>query len=426
VDTVLLFIVGVLALAFFVFLSIGLHELGHLTAAKRFGVKCTEYMIGFGPKLSSKRIGETDYGVKAIPLGGYVRILGMYPPEKASQKARKPSRLSHLVDQARQESVVGLEAGDEDRVFYKLPVHKRIVVMLAGPFTNLLLAFILFAIVLMSVGVQTGSNMVQEVVPCVPTAANPSGAATDARTCAGSATSVAAEAGLAPGSTILAVDGQPTPVWDELKGALQVASGNTTLLVQTPSGGEEELVVDLQPVNTPMLNSLGEPTGETQDRVFLGIRPETTLERQPFTAVPAYMWDLTVQSVGALVGLPIRLYELPVSVVGVGRLGGEIAALDEPPVSVKVASIIGLAASLNLFLFLFNLLPVLPLDGGHVAAAIWESIRRKWASWRGKDDPGVVDTARLLPLTYTVAVLLIGVGVMVIWADLFKPITIGG
>ena len=439
-EAVLLFIVGVVALALFVFLSIGLHELGHLTAAKRFGVKCTEYMIGFGPKVFSKRIGETDYGFKAIPLGGYVRILGMYPPEKVSAKTRKPSRLNHLVDQARQESVVGLAEGDEDRVFYKLPVRKRIVVMLAGPFTNLALAFVLFAIVLMSVGVQTGSNTVQEVVPCVPTAANPSGTATDANTCAGSAASVAAEAGLQPGSTIVAVDGQETAGWDQLKAALQGAAGVTSLTVQAPSGSTENLMVDLRPVTTPVLNASGEPTGETEERTFLGIRPETTLERQSIAAVPAYMWDLTVQSVGALVALPVRLYELgvtlatngerdpegPVSVVGVGRLGGEIAALEEPPISVKVASIIGLAASLNLFLFLFNLLPVLPLDGGHVAAAVWESIRRKWASWRGKDDPGVVDTARLLPLTYSVAVVLIGVGVMVIWADLFKPITIGG
>nr|MCH9815624.1 site-2 protease family protein [Actinomycetes bacterium] len=300
-EAVLLFIVGVVALALFVFLSIGLHELGHLTAAKRFGVKCTEYMIGFGPKVFSKRIGETDYGFKAIPLGGYVRILGMYPPEKVSAKTRKPSRLNHLVDQARQESVVGLAEGDEDRVFYKLPVRKRIVVMLAGPFTNLALAFVLFAIVLMSVGVQTGSNTVQEVVPCVPTAANPSGTATDANTCAGSAASVAAEAGLQPGSTIVAVDGQETAGWDQLKAALQGAAGVTSLTVQAPSGSTENLMVDLRPVTTPVLNASGEPTGETEERTFLGIRPETTLERQSIAAVPAYMWDLTVQSVGALV-----------------------------------------------------------------------------------------------------------------------------
>jgi membrane-associated protease RseP (regulator of RpoE activity) len=139
------------------------------------------------------------------------------------------------------------------------------------------------------------------------------------------------------------------------------------------------------------------------------------------------------------VSLPVRLYELvdetligggereldsPVSVVGASRLGGEIASMEDP-VEGRIALFLGLAASLNLFLFLFNLLPILPLDGGHVAAALYEGVRRGFARMTGRPDPGPVDTARLLPVAYVVAAVLLGAGVIVIWADLVKPITLG-
>jgi len=151
------------------------------------------------------------------------------------------------------------------------------------------------------------------------------------------------------------------------------------------------------------------------------------------------MWDISVRSAAALITLPVRLYELvtetliggqeraidgPVSVVGASRLGGEIAAMDEPFVG-KVATFIGLIASLNLFLFLFNLLPILPLDGGHVAGALYEGGRRQVARVRGRPDPGPVDVARLLPVAYVVASVLLIAGVIVIWADLIKPISLG-
>jgi membrane-associated protease RseP (regulator of RpoE activity) len=406
-----------------------------LTAAKHFGVKCTEYMIGFGPRLFSFKRGETEYGVKGIPLGGYVRILGMYPPAKEGEKPRKEGRLSHLVDQARSESLVGLEPGEEDRVCYKLPVHKRVVIMMAGPFVNLVLAIVLFTIVLVGFGLPQPNTTVDAVLPCVPTVANPEGKASDGGGCAGGEAPAAAAADLDVGATITAVAGQPVESWDQVTAALQGAEGPTQVTVE--SDGLSKTITAM-PVAYPELTEDGELTGETIPRVFLGIRPGRDYVALSIVEVPGYMWDITTLSVQALFSLPVRLYELggtlatngerdpegPVSVVGVGRLGGEIAAETAEPAGARVASILALAASLNLFLFLFNLLPVLPLDGGHVAAALWEAIRRRVANWRGKPDPGVVDTARLLPLTYAVAVVLIGVGVMVIWADLFKPITL--
>jgi len=151
------------------------------------------------------------------------------------------------------------------------------------------------------------------------------------------------------------------------------------------------------------------------------------------------MWDITAASAQALVTLPVRLYELvkdtligggeraidgPVSVVGVSRLGGGIAAMDQPMLG-KVATFLSLAASLNLFLALFNLLPILPLDGGHVAGALYEAVRRWFAEVRGKPDSGPADVAKLLPIAYVMAILLVGMGVIVIWADLVKPISLG-
>lgn len=435
---VLLNIVGILALVFFVFISIGLHEFGHLTAAKHYGVKVTQFMIGFGPRIYARMRGETEYGAKAIPLGGYVRIVGMYPPAKPGDDPKKAGRFSHLVDQAREESMVGLAVGEEDRVFYKLPVHKRIVVMMAGPFTNLALAFLFFTVALVGIGLPVATNTVGDVLPCVPTAEDPTGAAGVDGTCSASVATTSAASGLEPGDTIVGVDGKSVGTWEQLRSALEASSGDTSLTVE--SGGDAKTItVDMDPVAYPVFDDEGKPTGETTERVLLGIRPEAVYEPLAMAEVPLFMWDITVRSVDAMISLPVRLYELgetlvtdgerdpegPVSVVGVGRLGGEIAAADQP-VAAKIGSIFALAASLNLFLFLFNLLPILPLDGGHVAAGLWESVRRRGASLRGRPDPGVVDTARLLPLTYTVVVVLIGVGVMVIWADIFKPITLGG
>ena len=192
-------------------------------------------------------------------------------------------------------------------------------------------------------------------------------------------------------------------------------------------------------IDRPVYDDAGKATGETVASGFIGIRPDVEYVPQPWSAVPAFMWDITVRSVEALITLPVRLYELvsetligggeravdgPVSVVGVSRLGGEIAAMDEPIVA-KAATFLSLAASLNLFLFLFNLLPILPLDGGHVASALYEGLRRSIAKVRRKPDPGPVDTARLLPVAYVVAGMLLLMGVIVIWADLVKPITLG-
>ncbi len=430
-------VVGILVFILLIFVSIGLHEYGHFATAKHYGAKVTEFMIGFGPALLSKVKGETRYGIKAIPVGGYVRIVGMYPPGR-TDRPESPGRFGHLVDEARKQSLAEAEPGDENRLFYRLPVHQRVAVMLAGPFMNLILAVLLFGAMLVGVGLPQPTAQLDAVVPCIPSVANPDGRTDTAGNCPEGSMSAAAQAQLAPGDRIVAIDGTPVTEWTDISAALAAAAGPTEITV---ARGVETVTrdVDLSPIDYPLFDDKGNPTGETVQRNFLGVRPAVDYVGLPVTAVPGYMWDVAAQSVAALFTMPQRVYELgvtlatngersiesPVSVVGVTRLGGEIAAADEPT-DAKIGSFLGLAASLNLFLFLFNLLPILPLDGGHVAAALYEGARRKWASWRDRPDPGPVDTARLLPLTYSVAILLISVGALVIWADIVKPITLGG
>ena len=434
-------LVGILIFAALIALSIALHELGHLVPAKRFGVKVTDYMIGFGPTVWSTVRGETRYGAKAIPLGGYIRMVGMIPPSPdGTHRSMTTGRFATMIDDARRQSMEEIAPGEEGRAFYRLPVRKRIVVMLGGPTMNLILAFVLFGIVLVGIGLPQPTTQVASVAPCTPTAAQPLAEPLPSGECpTGSEPSPAVAAGFQPGDTILAVDAIPATDWVE-----------TTTWIRAHPGVEADFTVDrggqtvvipptIGTATRPVLDADGNPTEEYVTAGYVGLAPEFAWVSQPVSAVPSYMWDLTVRSVQALLMLPVRLYELvtdtligggersldsPVSVVGVSRLGGDVAAMDEP-LTAKVATFLGLAASLNLFLFLFNLLPILPLDGGHVAGAAYEGVRRRVARWRGRPDPGPVDIARLLPVAYVVAGTLVAMAVVVIWADLVKPITLG-
>ena len=436
-------VVGIIAFFLVILASIALHEIGHLVPAKKFGVKVTDYMVGFGPTVWSKVRGETRYGIKAIPVGGYIRMIGMIPPPKGAPEGTagrmSTGRLATLVEDARRQSLEEVAPGDENRLFYTLPVHKRVIIMLGGPFMNLVLAFLLFGAVLVGIGTPQTTLQVNAVVACVPSVSNPTGATQGDGSCA-LGVSPAAAAGVRPGDTIVAVDGRSPGSWEDMTTAIREGGARTTeVSILRADGSTVVLPIDVVEVTRPVYDEGGEPTGETQTTGFLGLRPEIAYVPQPWTSVPTAMWDLTVRSAAALVSLPIRFYELvsetligggerqvdsPVSVVGVSRLGGEIVASDESA-EAKVAIFLGLAASLNLFLFLFNLLPILPLDGGHVAGALYEGARRKVARVRGRPDPGPVDVARMLPVAYVVAIVLVGIGAIVIFADLVKPITLG-
>ena len=180
-------ILGITLFVLLIGASIALHEIGHLVPAKKFGVRVTDYMVGFGPTIWSKVKGETRYGLKAFPVGGYIRMIGMLPPGKedpdGTARSMNTGRFAAMMAQARQQSLEEVRVGDENRLFYKLPVRKRVIIMLGGPVMNLVLAFLLFGVVLVGIGIPAPTTAVNSVVPCTPTVALPAGDALPSGQC---------------------------------------------------------------------------------------------------------------------------------------------------------------------------------------------------------------------------------------------------
>ncbi|GEP36982.1 putative zinc metalloprotease [Nocardioides psychrotolerans] len=444
---VVIFVVAILA-------SIGLHELGHMIPAKKFGGKVTQYFIGFGPTVWSKQVGETEYGVKAIPLGGYVKIVGMLPPgahELADEvvvdaagntvtRVRKSNTgmFTQLISDARaaEWELVGPE--DNDRLFYKLASWKKIVVMAGGPTVNLLIAFFIFWGVFATYGQQTaevatGAPVISTVSECVIPFTE------EGRKCtADDPPSPAFEAGLRPGDQVTTFNGVAVTGWDQLRDLIRDnAAGDATIAY----------VRDGQQLNgTTSTTVEARPTSETDETLrevgFLGVTPE--LEIITTTGGPLYtldqMGDMTVETVKALATLPVKVFDVaqaivgleerdplgPVSIVGGGRLAGETVSSDQFPVAEKAVFLLMLIAGFNFFIGMFNFLPLLPLDGGHIASAAWEWVRRGIARLRRRPDPGYVDAAKLLPIAYVVASAMLVMGVVLIIGDLVVPLSLEG
>ena len=439
---------GVVLLAVGVLLSIALHEVGHLLPAKRFGVKVTQYMVGFGPTVWSTRRGETEYGVKAIPLGGYIRMIGMFPP-KPGRPVREDStgRLGLLVDQARHDAQRDIGPEDFDRLFYTRSVPKRVVIMLGGPVMNLLIAIVLLTVILTGFGLPGETTRLSQVFSCVlPPDARP-----DAVCTTNDQQAPAAAAGLLPGDVITRFSGRPVADWEDVRADIKRSAGKpVTLTVQRGDATREVLVtpvVATRPVldadNQRVLDSAGRP--KTERVGFLGVSPTTELVPQPVTAVPGYIGGLLGQTANLVVRIPAKMVGVaqalagaaprdpngPVSIVGIGRFAGEVGSAQGDaanPITFgdRLASWLNMLAALNLALFLFNLVPLLPLDGGHVAGALWEGARRQFARLAHRPDPGPVDIARALPLVYGMASVLIAMSMLLILADIFRPIQLGG
>jgi membrane-associated protease RseP (regulator of RpoE activity) len=442
VETVLLFVLGVLIVLVGLALSIGLHEIGHLVPAKLFGVKVTQYMIGFGKTLFSFRRGETEYGVKAIPLGGYISMIGMFPPAKGDEHGRNATTgfMQSMAQDGQVASMETVAVAEEERSFYKLRVWKRIVIMFGGPFMNLLIGVLLFGVLLMGFGTPQASTTVGSVSQCVL----PS---TSARqTCeSGDPAGPAAGAGIKPGDKIVSIDGTTIAGWSQSTSIIR-ASANRTLSIVIERDGVKRTVAVTPKTNTVAKTDakgvvLKDASGTvlTQSVGFVGIGTEQQLVPQPITSVLPAVGAQVGAVTGVIIHLPQRLVDVwnaafgpgqrdpngPMSIVGVGRVAGEVTALNGVPVVDKVYSILGLLASLNIALFVFNLIPLLPLDGGHIAGALWEGIRRTFAKLFKRRDPGPVDMAKLMPLTMAVVVVLGGMSLLLVYADIVKPVTIG-
>lgn len=413
-------------LVFFALLmaSVALHEVGHMLPAKLFGVKVPKYFVGFGKTLWSTRRGDTEYGIKLFPLGGFVQLLGMYPPRNPDARQ---SWLTRLADDARSVEWDEITEADRGRLLYDRPVWQKVVVMAGGITTNLILCFALLWGVNGLHGMVRPQTTLATVSQCVITAQR------DDATCLPTdPVTPAAQAGLAPGDRVVAFNGVEVTSYRQL-----------TDLIRDNLDGEATLVVERDGVRQTL------PTVRTRvaavpDRLdpsrtvaagWLGVTPVYELVKGGPAEVVADMADWTGASVIALARFPVSVWNVvvdmatgrprdingPISILGASALAGEVATNETASVGDKAAMFATLLASINLFLALFNLIPLPPLDGGHIAGALYEGAKRRLYRLLGRPDPGHADTARLVPVAYAVGAFLLLCGVALIVADIVSP-----
>jgi membrane-associated protease RseP (regulator of RpoE activity) len=448
-KVIVLYALGVVIFAVGLLLSIALHEIGHLVPAKRFGVKVTQYMVGFGPTLWSRNKGGTEYGLKVVPLGGYIRMIGMVPPQPEGGRSRWPRRLASAVEDFRSASRSDVvDESDEPRQFYRLSPGKKMIVMLGGPIMNLIIYLILTVLLFTVIGKATTDYTLKvgSVAQCV-VAQNSADAASNA--CPADAPSAPAAAVLKPGDVLVDINGAKLTTWQQAVDVIQSSAGKTVNLTIDRAGTLQN--VSLTPVEN--IKYASATSSKTIRAGYIGVGPVTRnyFAHESITQVPGEIGSQLHQAVSALASYPSKIHSLwqtvfegkprdingAVGVVGLGEIGGQVASSKSVDVTAKIYSLLGLLASVNLLLFFFNLLPLLPLDGGHVAGALVEAAKRGRARLRDRRDvlvdasgvaiqrtraPIYVDTAQMLPVMYAVASILIALTLLVVYADIVKPI----
>ena len=378
--------------------SVMLHETGHFVTAKWFGMKATRYFVGFGPTLWSRQRGETEYGIKALPVGGFVKIVGMT-------------------------SLDEVEPEDEPRSFRRAPGWQRLIVLAAGSFMHFVIAAVLLFGLALSIGTE---------YQCT------------------SAKSPAEVAGLKVGDKVTSFDGTQVSSWNQLSKEIVKAKPGVPVTLTVLRNGQS-LTLHTALAEVPGHGSYFgiAPTNATSTQigtVTTCVPPNeqaltgTVFQRQSPLGAIKYVGtgfsEVVTGSVSAIGQLPAAIPSLFASdrsstaagnvssVVGAARETGQAVAADVGW-EYKVSFVLLLVASLNIFVGLFNLLPLLPMDGGHIAVVIWERIKAWFFRLRRLPDPGMVDYRKLVPLSFSVFLVLVVFGVMLILADIVNPVNIG-
>ena len=378
--------------------SVMLHESGHFVTAKKFGMKVTQYFVGFGTTLWSTRRGETEYGIKALPLGGFVKIVGMTSMDE-------------------------VDPADEPRSFRRHPAWQRLIVLFAGSFMHFVLALVLLFLLAAAIGLDNdNTTQLGPVAACVPANAKAfgSGACT-----ASDRPSPAKAAGIQAGDKVVSFDGKPVSTWTALGNDIRSTPAHRTVpVVVLRDGHRVTLHVTLAAVG----GRSGSYLGVENTNVFQRYNPIRSV-----TYAGSMFGQVLTGSAKEIGSLPAAIPHLfarnrsstaagqVTSVVGAGEITGDVVSASVGW-QVKVDYVLLIVASLNIFVGAFNLLPLLPLDGGHIAVIIFERIRAWFARLRGRADPGLVDMTKLVPVSMGVFAILVVFGLMLILADVVNPI----
>jgi membrane-associated protease RseP (regulator of RpoE activity) len=430
----MIYTLGVVLFAVGIGVSIALHEFGHLLTAKAFGMRATQYFIGFGPTLFSFRRGETEYGLKAILAGGFVKIIGMTPAEEETDQHAPGgphsgwSRPQPGPGVARQGLVE--PTGNRSRAFWRYPAWKRVTVLSAGSAMHFLIALVAFYGVAVTTGLPTDKALVGELQPCVVSVGDADGAVRDCKP--GDPPAPAALAGLRAGDQIARVGDTPVATFEDLVVALRKNPGRTVPVTYLRDGVEHTTEISIAAVQRQPIGSERASKDGLATVGAIGVAPATLQKHGPVGAVPAtFRFAGTVVSgtFSALKSFPAKVPKLlgalageqrdpngPVSVVGVSRAGGQALQAG------SILFFVMLLAAFNIFVGVFNLFPLLPLDGGHIAIVLFEQARSRVARALGRADPGRVDYAKLMPLTMLVIVVFGGISLLAILADIVNPI----
>ena len=397
-------VLGVVIFVVALLLSVMLHETGHFVMAKKFGMKATRYFVGFGPTIWSTWRGETEYGIKAIPAGGYVRITGFTVLEDVAVE-------------------------DEPRTYRQQPFWKRIIVLCAGSFMHFVLAFLLIAGLALGVGIANdNTTQLGTIGGCV--SPNVTDLDNGVACTASDQASPAKLAGLRVGDQVTAFNGRHYSNWTQLGDAIRAA----------PVGSAATITVLRDGQTVTLHTTLASVSGRSGS--YLGIAPgvvfQTVGPARAVTYAGSLFGQVVVGSVQAATALPGALHDLFNKKKRADTVGGQVTSIygaaaatgDEVASNqgwqYKVSFVLLLIASLNIFVGVFNMLPLLPLDGGHVAIVIWERIRAWFAHLRGRPDPGLVDISKVLPVCFSIFMVVMFFGLILILADIVNPLKIAG